>query len=113
MRYKKGPASTWLCTSLYPIAVKRWELRLTEPEHFKSLLRFIHGLDLPLEIDEAFQMHHVADFYEVLGLRDLCGQFLLDSLAPHNCCHLLARAREVHCEPLLQRCLALRAVREP
>ena len=52
-------------------------------------------------------MHHVADFYEVLGLRDLCGGFLIKSLGPHNCCSLLARAHEVHCEPLAQRCLEL------
>ena len=49
-------------------------------------------------------MHHVADFYEVLGLRDACCRFLVDSLRPHNCCHLLERAYGVHCELLVQRC---------
>lgn len=85
-------------------ARKRLHLNMTEPEHFKHLLLYIHGQDIPLEIDEAFQMHHVADFYEVLGLRDACCRFLLESLRPHNCCHLLTRATEVHCEPLVQRC---------
>lgn len=41
----------------------------------------------------------------MLGLRDACCRFLLDSLSAHNCCHLLSRAYEVHCEPLIQRCL--------
>ena len=85
----------------------RLRLRFTEPEHFQKLLLFIHGQDIPLEVEDAFQMHHVADFYEVLGLRDLCCRFLIDSLRPHNCCHLLSRAHEVHCEPLVQRCLDL------
>lgn len=160
----------------------RLALRLTEPEHFRNLLRYIHGQDLrarpqrvaalpmpstppragqhrwhprvgrrraahgppgrrqergsgqrgakgaprdggaradgrvcspaavlcaALEIDEAFQLHEIADFYEVLGLRDACCRFLLDSLRPHNCCHLLSRAHEVHCELLVQRCIDL------
>ena len=124
-------------------------LRLTEPQHFKNLLRFIHGQDIrarpphphvprptvrerargllrrrraaptrpahafaplaraALEVEDAFQMHAVADFYEVLGLRDLCTGFLINSLRPHNCCHLLARGQEVHCEALVDRCLDL------
>ena len=91
---------------------RRLHLRMTEPDHFKHLLMYIHGEDLPLKVDEAFQMHHVADFYEVLGLRDACCRFLLDRLTryPHNCCHLLARASEHHCEPFLQRCLDLLAL---
>lgn len=84
---------------------RRLHLRMTEPDHFKHLLLYIHGQDIPLEVEEAFQMHHVADFYEVLGLRDACCRFLLESLRPHNCCHLLSRSSEVHCEPLEQRCL--------
>ena len=89
---------------------RRLHLRMTEPDHFKHLLMYIHGEDIPLNVDEAFQMHHVADFYEVLGLRDACCRFLLEKLTPHNCCHLLARASELHCEPLLQRCLDLLAL---
>ena len=43
-----------------------------------------------LTVDDAFAMHRVADFYEVLGLRDACCRFLLESLRPHNCCQLLS-----------------------
>ena len=95
------------CTPQSGEARPRLQLSCTEPAHFKHLLRFIHGQDIALEVDEAFEMHACADFYEVLGLRDLCGRYLLDSLHPHNCCHLLSRAHEVHCEPLVQRCLDL------
>ena len=69
---------------------------------------YIHGKEIPLEVDEAFQMHRVADFYEVLGLRDACCRFLLNALKPHNCCYLLRRADEVHREPLVQRCMDMR-----
>jgi hypothetical protein len=83
----------------------RLVLHTIQPSHLRHLLDFIHGQDLPLEVEEAFEMHHVADFYEVLALRDACMRCLLDALQAHNCCHLLERAQDVHCEPLVQRCV--------
>ena len=83
----------------------RLQLQVAQASHFCHLLAYIHGDHLRLEIEEALEMHHVADFYEVLGLRDECCRRLLEALRPHNCCHLLARGHEVHCEALVQRCL--------
>lgn len=57
-----------------------------------------------LDIDTAVQLHHVADYYEVLPLRDHCCEFLLGVLSSRNCCTLLWRSQEVNCEPLSQRC---------
>lgn len=83
------------------------ELRLhaTEPSLFEKLLLYIHGRPLALDVDIAVRMHHVADYYEVLPLRDFCCAFLLDAIRPHNCCYLFSRSHEVHCEPLAERCL--------
>lgn len=50
------------------------------------------------------QLHHVADFYEVLPLRDACCNFLLETLRSDNCCELLRRSQEVHFDLLLHRC---------
>jgi len=79
----------------------------TEPWCFDYLLQYIHGAFIPLDVDTAVQLHHVADYYEVLPLRDTCCSFLLDALQPSNCCQLLARSHEVHCEPLAKRCIDL------
>mmetsp|Transcript_26024 Transcript_26024/g.57030 ORF Transcript_26024/g.57030 Transcript_26024/m.57030 type:complete len:496 (+) Transcript_26024:22-1509(+) len=77
----------------------------TEPWCFDQLLRYIHGHAITLDVDIAVNLHHVADYYEVLQLRDSCCSILLDALQPTNCCQLLARAEEVHCEPLAARCI--------
>ena len=42
-----------------------------------------------LSVDAAVQLHHVADYYEVLQLRDACCNFLLEALQKDNCCDLL------------------------
>ena len=80
-------------------------LRDTEPWCFDLMLQFIHGRQIGLDVDRAVRLHHVADYYEVLPLRDSCCRFLLDALRPHNCCSLLMRSHDINCEPLTQRCI--------
>tara|TARA_B110001452_G_scaffold44162_1_gene33786 strand:+ start:119 stop:1810 length:1692 start_codon:yes stop_codon:yes gene_type:complete len=80
-------------------------LRGTEPWCFDLMLQFIHGRQIGLDVDRAVRLHHVADYYEVLPLRDSCCRFLLDALRPHNCCSLLMRSHDINCEPLTQRCI--------
>ena len=58
-----------------------------------------------MSVDTAVQLHHVADYYEVLQLRDACCNFLLEALQKDNCCDLLRRSQEVHCDPLWHRCI--------
>ncbi len=86
---------------------KRPELHLhgTEPWCFDHLLRYIHGLSVPLDIETAVQLFSVADYYAVVQLRDSCCNFLLEALRPENCCTLLARSHDVHCEQLTYRCM--------
>uniref|UniRef100_A0A7S0J2H3 FHA domain-containing protein n=1 Tax=Calcidiscus leptoporus TaxID=127549 RepID=A0A7S0J2H3_9EUKA len=93
--------------ALVPREDGKSELRLhgTEPWCFDQLLRYIHGRSITLDVDIAVHLHHVADYYEVLPLRDSCCAFLLDAIRPHNCCHLFARSHDVHCEPLAERCI--------
>lgn len=83
----------------------RLTLTETEPWCFEHLLRYVHGHQMALTIEKALQLHLVADYYEVLPLRDACCRYLLSSLRPDNCCLLLSRSQDVHCEPLAQRCL--------
>lgn len=80
-------------------------LRGTEPWCFDLMLQFIHGRQIGLDVERAVRLHHVADYYEVLPLRDSCCAFLLDALRPHNCCSLLQRSHDINCEPLTQRCI--------
>ena len=98
----QSAAARWPCA-----AEKRPALHLhgTEPWCFDHLLRYIHGLSVPLDIETAVQLFSVADYYAVVQLRDSCCNFLLEALRPENCCMLLARSHDVHCEQLTYRCM--------
>ncbi|KAL1522830.1 hypothetical protein AB1Y20_017799 [Prymnesium parvum] len=91
-------------TSSNSTELPRLHLSMTEPWCFEQLLQYIHGIHIALNIDSAAQLHHVADFYEVLQLRDECCKFLLDAVEKDNCCDLLRRSQEVHCDQLWYRC---------
>jgi len=80
-------------------------LRDTEPWCFDQLLRFIHGLPITLDVESAIKLHHVGDYFEVLSLRDMCCNFLLNAMREHNCCEFLRRSGEMNCEPLTKKCL--------
>jgi len=83
----------------------RLVLRGTEPWCFESLMRYMHGLHVGLDVDTALPLYSTADYYEVLGLRDGCCGLLLGAVHANNCCQLLAQARAVNCEPLEERCM--------
>ena len=58
-----------------------------------------------IDQETALQLHHVADYYEVLRLKEACTNFLLEAVRPSNCCALWARGEAVHCPELTQRCM--------
>jgi len=87
----------------------RLVLRGTEPWCFDLLLRYVHGLQVALDVDMALTLYHAADYYEVLPLRDGCCAFLLDAVDQANCISLLCRSQSVGCEPLETRCVELLA----
>ena len=72
-----------------------------ESEHFEALVK--QQVQDPKQLAQALSLAKYTEHMIAQQKQDE----ELDALRPHNCSHLLSRAHEVHCEPLVQRCLDL------
>ena len=73
-RRTRPPNLSRLGTGVYARGDSKPELRLhdTEPCRFDMLLKYVHGASITLDVEIATHLYHVADYYEVLDLRDHC-----------------------------------------
>ena len=80
------------------------EVQWEQPELLGAMVDYLHGHTIHLTPDIAPSMYQLADFYDVEPLRDMCRRWWFDMLGPDNAVRLLIIARQLGCDPLLERC---------
>jgi hypothetical protein len=81
------------------------------PEHFETLLHFVHGKEITFSDGESVELYQMADYYGAVDLRDICSEHWIACLDASNCCEFLQLANKVSCEALERRCLDMLTLR--